>query len=103
MTAYYTTFKVFTVEGWNSVPEETIARGELKPLAAFFTKVYFIGLFIIGGLFGLSIVNSIFVDAMVSDNDDEEFQRLEQKIDQLHEQIAQLNDALMSQRRKDKD
>jgi voltage-gated sodium channel len=39
-----------------------------------------------GGILGLSIVNSIFVDAMVSDNNDE----LENKIDLLNKKIDKL-------------
>lgn len=32
------------------------------------TTLYFVLILLIGGIFGLSLVNSIFVDAMVSDN-----------------------------------
>lgn len=47
----------------------------------------------------MSLVNSIFVDAMVSDNNDDlvaEVKRLEEKIDRLTEKITNLqkNDSL---------
>jgi voltage-gated sodium channel len=55
-------------------------------LASFFTYIYFIFVVLSGGILGLSLVNSIFVDAMVSDNNDElekKIERLELKIDLL--------------------
>jgi voltage-gated sodium channel len=42
-----------------------------------------------GGIFGLSLVNSIFVDTMISDNNvplEEKIEELEKKIDRLLEQ-----------------
>jgi len=77
----YSIFKIFTVEGWYSIPEE-IAKN-LSPAASFFTYLYFIFIVLSGGIFGLSILNSIFVDAMVSDNNDEVIQ----KIDDLNTKI----------------
>lgn len=82
--ALYSIFKVFTVEGWFEIPDHLVAN--LPPLAAFFARAYFIGLLMLGGIFGLSLVNSIFVDAMVADNNDE----LEAKIDALSEEIRAL-------------
>lgn len=41
---------------------------------------------ITGGIFGLSLVNSIFVDAMVSDNNDE----LIEKVNELDKKIEKL-------------
>jgi voltage-gated sodium channel len=52
------------------------------------TKIYFVLILLTGGIFGLSLVNSIFVDAMVSDNNDE----LENKIDSLEKKIDNLID-----------
>lgn len=86
--ALYSIFKVFTVEGWFEIPDRLVTN--LPPLAAFFARAYFIGLLMIGGIFGLSLVNSIFVDAMVADNNDE----LEAKIDALSEEIRALRGAL---------
>jgi len=76
-TSLYSIFKIFTVEGWYSVPEEIIASGSALP--AFFIRGYFIFILVTGGILGLSLVNSIFVDAMVSDNNDS----LEAKVDEL--------------------
>jgi len=84
LTSLYTTFKIFTVEGWYEIPEKiTDTYSEIQ---SFLTYFYFIFLLLTGGIFGLSLVNSIFVDAMVSDNND----KLEGKIDELSEKINKL-------------
>lgn len=84
LTSLYSIFKIFTVEGWYEIPEQLAQH--LSSAASFFTYLYFIFVVITGGIFGLSLVNSIFVDAMVSDNNDE----LEDKIDILSEKIDSL-------------
>lgn len=66
------------------------ASGKLSEAGAFFTKFYFVVLLFFGGVYGLSIVNSIFVDAMVSDNNEE----VENRIANLVEQTQQLNQKL---------
>jgi voltage-gated sodium channel len=54
--------------------------------------MYFIGLFIVGGIFGLSIVNSIFVDAMISDHDETEkqFEDVEKKLVSMEEKMDKM-------------
>lgn len=93
LRSYYTTFQVFTIEGWNSVPAELCTKANFDDTTAFFVKVFFAGLFIIGGVFGLSIVNSLFVDAMVNDEaikeDTEDIQAKAQEIDTQTEKIEQ--------------
>ena len=84
LTSLYSIFKIFTVEGWFEIPEK-VTQG-LSPISSFFTYFFFIFILLTGGIFGLSLVNSIFVDAMVSDNTDE----LEDKIDRLDRKIDQL-------------
>lgn len=90
LTATYSIFKMFTLEGWYEIPEVIAAR--VDPRLEFFTKFYFIFIVVTGGVFGLSIVNAIFVDEMVADNNDElekRINQLEGKIDFLIEQIRQ--------------
>jgi voltage-gated sodium channel len=84
INALYSTFRIFTVEGWYEIPEQ-LAQS-LSPVKSFFTYVYFIFVVVSGGIFGLSLVNSIFVDAMVSDNNDD----LEKKVDELNSKIDRL-------------
>ncbi len=84
MISLYSTFKIFTVEGWFEIPEQVIVN--YSKTATFFTYLYFIFVVLTGGIFGLSLVNSIFVDSMVSDNNDE----LEEKIDILNSKVTEI-------------
>lgn len=84
MISLYSTFKIFTVEGWYEIPEQII--GSYSKLATFFTYLYFIFVVLTGGIFGMSLVNSIFVDSMVSDNND----GLEMKIDDLNSKVTEI-------------
>jgi voltage-gated sodium channel len=84
MISLYSTFKIFTVEGWFEIPEQVSMS--YSEIGSFFTYLYFIFVVLSGGIFGLSLVNSIFVDAMVSDNNEE----LEKKIDILDNKITEL-------------
>ncbi|MFA7170319.1 MAG: ion transporter [Candidatus Paceibacterota bacterium] len=86
----YSTFKIFTVEGWFDIPEQIAVN--YSSTATFFIYLYFIFVVVTGGIIGLSLVNSIFVDAMVSDNNDE----IEKKVDNIDNKlnyiIKKLND-----------
>jgi len=86
LISFYSTFKIFTIEGWYEIPDK-IAHNSSE-ITAFFAKLYFMLILMTGGIFGLSLVNSIFVDAMVSDNTDD----LERKIDELNKKIDRLID-----------
>jgi voltage-gated sodium channel len=77
----YSTFKIFTIEGWFEIPEMISAN--YSKSATFFIYLYFIFVVVTGGIIGLSLVNSIFVDSMVSDNNDD----IEQKIDNLDDKL----------------
>ncbi len=86
--SFYSTFKVFTVEGWYEIPEEILK--DSSDIVSFFGKAYFIIILMTGGILGLSLVNSIFVDAMVSDNNDdliEKVEALEKKVDILIQEL----------------
>jgi voltage-gated sodium channel len=84
LISLYSTFKIFTVEGWFEIPEQITAS--YSKFGSFFTYLYFIFVVLTGGIFGLSLVNSIFVDSMVSDNNDE----LENKVDKLDIKITEI-------------
>jgi voltage-gated sodium channel len=84
LISFYSIFKVFTIEGWYEIPDSITQAS--SPLFAFLIRLYFIIILFIGGIFGLSLVNSIFVDAMVSDNNldlENEIRTLHTKIDEL--------------------
>ncbi|MGL4955983.1 MAG: ion transporter, partial [Bacteroidales bacterium] len=87
LLSLYSTFKIFTIEGWFEIPEKIVSN--LSPIASVFTYIYFIFVVLSGGIFGVSLVNSIFVDAMVSDNND----ALEQKVESLERKIDKLLEA----------
>ncbi|MFZ5940278.1 MAG: ion transporter [Bacteroidota bacterium] len=83
--SFYSIFKVFTMEGWAEIPDIIASNSSLT--IAVLTKVYFVLILISGGIFGLSLVNSIFVDAMLSDNTED----ISKKIDVLDNRIAELD------------
>lgn len=89
--AIYSTFRMCTVEGWYEIPDSM--ELVLSPMRMFWVRAYFVFILIVGGIVGLSLVNSIFVDAMVDDNNDElerEVSELNKKVDNLTEMIDNL-------------
>lgn len=92
LQSFYSIFRLFSVEGWYEMPDLIASRTSLT--IGFLSKLYFVVLLLGGGIIGLSLVNSIFVDAMVSDNNDEllkEVSRLSKKIETLTEKIEEIN------------
>jgi voltage-gated sodium channel len=80
----YSIFRLFTIEGWYDMPE-AIATNSGAAMAVF-ARIYFSILLFLGGIIGMSLVNSIFVDAMAEDNNDEVLEKLsqlEKKIDEM--------------------
>ena len=80
----FTIFRLFTGDGWSEIPNEIAANS--SELVGRLSRIIFALLFFVGGILGLSLVNSIFVDALAGDNNDEVLHRidiLEKKIDDL--------------------
>ncbi len=90
--AFYTIFRLFTVEGWYEIPDAIAANS--SPLWGSLSTVFFCVQLILGGIIGMSFINSIFVDAMVSDNNDEVLE----KIDDLNKQISELKDLIRKEK-----
>lgn len=82
----YSIFQLFTLEGWNEIPAAIVDDLSL-PIMIWGTRFYFGLVVLIGGIFGMSLANAVFVDEMTIDNNLE----LENKIDKLQEQIADLH------------
>ena len=82
--AIYSIFRLFTIEGWYEIPDSVAIQ--LSLAWARVTRVYFCVLLVLGGVIGLSLVNSVFVDAMVSDNNDD----IKEKLDQLEFKIDKI-------------
>ena len=77
-----------TVEGWYDIPNTVAAS--MSPAAAALVRIFFIFILVAGGIIGLSLINSIFVDAMVSDNNEDlqkEVKYLRSTVEELREEI----------------
>lgn len=82
----YSMFQMFTVEGWYEIPNAVV--GDMAPVWLHIVRIYFCLLLISGGIIGMSLINSIFVDALAADNNDDvkdKLNQLEKKLDTLQE------------------
>lgn len=87
MDAIYSVFRICTIEGWYDIPDAIASA--TTPIIGRIVRFYFCLLLIMGGIIGMSFINSIFVDAMVADNNDDvkaKLDELEKKIDRLLEE-----------------
>lgn len=84
----YTIFQLFTVEGWNDIPALIAQRS--TPLYAGLTRFYFVIVVLLGGIFGMSLANAVFVDEMTLDNNRD----LEKKIDELNNTVTNIQKLL---------
>lgn len=92
-TSMYSIFQIFTIEGWYEMPQAL--DGKLgSSFAEGLAKLYFIMIVLVGGIMGMSLVNAIFVDEMTMDNNDD----LEDKVDNLQEQIAELKAIMLEKK-----
>ena len=85
LLSIYTTFKVFTVEGWYEIPDLLAERAE-SDLVAAFARLYFVVAVVVGGIIGLSLANAVFVDEMTMDNTE----KLEDKVEILLAEVRSL-------------
>ncbi|MEO0788285.1 MAG: ion transporter [Bacteroidota bacterium] len=92
LMSLYSIFQLFTMEGWNEIPA-AISENTDSAVTIGFTRFYFALLVLLGGIFGLSLANAVFVDEMTMDNNLE----LERKIDTLQSQIGELKEMLAQQ------
>ena len=84
LEAVYTMFRIFTVEGWYEIPDAIAAA--TSPAIGALSRLYFCILLGAFGLLGMSCINSVFVDAMVEDNNDDlkdQLDRIERKLDEM--------------------
>nr|WP_086939887.1 ion transporter [Thaumasiovibrio occultus] len=84
--ASYTVFSLFTVEGWNEIPNAVTSY----TIFFYLIRAYVIAVIIFGSFFALSLANAIFIDEMVMDNNE----ALEQRIDELTALVKQQNAAI---------
>lgn len=92
IASVFSTFQLFTIEGWYELPNAVASSGGM--VMGYFAKAYFSFLLFFVGIIGMSLANSIFVDAMAADNNEEvlkQIKDLEGKIDKLNQQLEQKN------------
>jgi len=68
LISFYSTFKTFTIEGWYEIPDAMAETA--SPAFDFFIRSFFMAVVIMGGLVGLSLINAIFVDEMLRNEND---------------------------------
>lgn len=85
LISIYSIFQLFTVEGWYEIPD-AVARNTDQPWLIGLSRLYFGLIVLLGGVFGMSLANAVFVDEMTMDNN----VQLESKIDALTTQMAEL-------------
>lgn len=94
LIAMYSVFQIFTVEGWYEMPQALDGKLGGSGWAEGLVRLYFIIIVLVGGIMGMSLVNAIFVDEMTMDNNDD----LEDKVDELQKQIAELKAILLEKK-----
>ena len=86
----YSTFRLFTIEGWFEIPDIISERS--TPGMGIFAKIYFSLFLFSGGIIGVSLINSFFVDAMAEDNNEDvliKLEEMEKMMKEMQEQISQ--------------
>lgn len=79
----YSIFRLFTIEGWYDLPDKIAANSSVA--IGVLARIYFSLLLFAGGILGMSLINSIFVDAIVADNNDDVKRQLEDMRKQLED------------------
>ena len=95
LQSIYSIFRLCTIEGWYEIPDAVVATA--TPFWGHILRLFFCLILIGGGIIGMSLINSIFVDAMVSDNNDDvkaQLARMEEKIDRLEKLLDKKNDSV---------
>lgn len=90
LRSVYAVFQICTIEGWYEIPNTICNYYGVSSITAEFVRLYFCAQLILGGIIGMSFVNSIFVDAMMADNNDE----MVEKIDQIQKSLDEIKSKL---------
>ena len=91
LNAMYTIFQIFTIEGWFDVAGSIASK--MSGLQKVFTYLYFVIFVLTGGILGVSLVNSIFVDAMLQENNNnasEKLKEIESKLNSIEDKLDKL-------------
>ena len=83
LTSFYSIFKIFTIEGWYEIPD-IVTENITNSVEIWFVRLYFVIVLFIGGIFGLSIINSVFVEGVINnDKDEKDADKLDKIISRL--------------------
>jgi voltage-gated sodium channel len=82
LESLYSIFKIFTIEGWYEIPEAISER--YSEFNGWLVRLYFILILFVGGIFGLSIVNSVFVEGMINNSE------MDKKIDRILDRLENI-------------
>lgn len=82
----YSIFRLFSIEGWYEMPD--VIASNSTPGWGIFARIYFSILVFLGGMIGMSLITSIFVDTMAGDNNDEVLE----KLDKIENQIKEIKE-----------
>jgi len=91
LVSIYSIFQLFTLEGWNEIPAAIVKTTD-SPMTIGMTRLYFATVVILGGVFGMSLANAVFIDEMMMDNNKD----LEDKVDALTDEIRALREDFRS-------
>lgn len=96
LVSIYSVFQLFTLEGWNEIPAAIVSNtaSPLTNTGIGLTRFYFALIVVLGGVFGMSLANAVFIDEMTMDNND----ALEEKVDTLTEEVRALRQLLEEKR-----
>lgn len=88
MKSLYSIFKVFTIEGWYEIPD-VITENYSNPISIWLVRFYFIMVLFIGGIFGLSIINSAFVEGVIHDEkkDGKKLEEILKRLESIEQKI----------------
>lgn len=84
LESLYSILKIMTMEDWFIFQEHLVE--DMTPVKSLLTNLYFILILLSSGIFGVSLINSIFVESMVR-HDNEQTSK---KLDEINEKIDKL-------------
>lgn len=90
LRSIYSVFQICTIEGWYEIPNSVAEYYGNLTVIPHLIRCYFTLLLIMGGIIGMSFINSIFVDAMVADNND----NVKKQLDDLQQSVNELKQLL---------
>ncbi len=91
--SFYSTFKAFTGQAFDIADSMTFE----SPVAIFFVKLYFILVVISGGIIGLSLINTIFINEVTGEHAKEtqvEIHEVQKELNVLKEKLIQMEGIL---------